>query len=299
MNRRSFLCTTGPVLLGLATPLAAAEPSRSAWQIGCYTRPWDQHDYRVAFDGIAEAGFKYAGLMTAKCPTWVLITAATPVEEAARLGKELRQRGLAAISLYGGDFGAEKSVAEGIKGLTSLIDNCVACGSPNLLLGGTTKEEVFGPYYETVRECCRYAASKHVRLSIKPHGGQNATGPQCRKVIEKVGHDAFRLTYDPGNIFYYSDAKLDPVEDAATVDGLVAGMCVKDFLPPKEVMVTPGTGKVDFSRVLKRLAQGGFRGGPLVVEGLTRGDGLDAASITKEARKARKFLEELLPNLGL
>lgn len=39
------------------------------WQIGCYTRPWDQYDYRVALDAIAEAGYKYVGLMTAKSNT--------------------------------------------------------------------------------------------------------------------------------------------------------------------------------------------------------------------------------------
>jgi hypothetical protein len=40
-----------------------AASSSTAYQIGCYTRPWDQHDYRVALDGIAEAGFKYAGIL--------------------------------------------------------------------------------------------------------------------------------------------------------------------------------------------------------------------------------------------
>ena len=81
---------------------AAAAAPGPAWQIGCYTRPWDQHDYRVALDGIAEAGYKYAGLMTAKGKSWVIITWETPLEEAARIGREVQQRGLMALSLYGG-----------------------------------------------------------------------------------------------------------------------------------------------------------------------------------------------------
>ena len=40
----------------------AGEP----YMIGCYTRPWAQYDYRVALDAIAEAGYKYVGLMTTK-----------------------------------------------------------------------------------------------------------------------------------------------------------------------------------------------------------------------------------------
>ena len=68
-------------------------------------------------------------------------------------------------------------------------------------------------------------------------------------------------------------------------------MCVKDYLPPKEVMLTPGTGQVDFKGVLARLIQGGFTSGALVVECLTRGE-LD--QMLEEAKKARAFLEELI-----
>ncbi|MHC4146678.1 MAG: sugar phosphate isomerase/epimerase family protein, partial [Planctomycetota bacterium] len=108
--------------------------------------------------------------------------------------------------------------------------------------------------------------------------------------IEMVGHKNFRIWYDPGNIYYYSEARLDPVTDAATVDGLVVGMCIKDYKHPKNVAVTPGTGMVDFPAVLARLKQGGFTGGPLVVECLEPGD---LEHTLAEAKKTREFLEEL------
>jgi sugar phosphate isomerase/epimerase len=135
------------------------------------------------------------------------------------------------------------------------------------------------------------ASSRKVRLTIKPHGGTNATGPQCRKAIERVAHRNFGLWYDPGNILYYSDGQLDPVADAATVDGLVVGMSIKDYRPPKDVLVTPGTGRVDFPGVMRRLKQGGFRSGPLMVECLERGD---LAKVTAQARQTRVFLEQLV-----
>ncbi len=105
-----------------------------------------------------------------------------------------------------------------------------------------------------------------------------------------VNHKNFRIWYDPGNIYYYSDGKRDPVTDAATVDGLVVGMCVKDYKHPKKVDLTPGTGMVDFPAVMARLKQGGFTGGPLVVECLEPGD---LKQTLAEAKKARLFLEEL------
>ncbi len=292
-TRREFLRAAALFgLAGMARPLPALAAAGAGYQLGCYTRPWDQFDYRVALDGIAEAGFKYAGIMTAKGKSWVIITVDSTPEEVAAIAGEVKQRGLKTLSIYGGDFPVARSVEAGVAGLRKLINDSVLCSCPNLLLGGTTDPKLVGPYYKVVVECCDYAASKGVGLSIKPHGGQNATGPQCRKLIEQAGHKNFRLWYDPGNIFYYSDGKLDPVQDSATVDGLVVGMSVKDFKPPKEVLVTPGTGQVNFRQVLAHLNKGGFRSGPMIVECLAPGD--TPAKVTAEAKKARQFLEELI-----
>jgi sugar phosphate isomerase/epimerase len=285
LSRRRFLA-------GLVGTPAVAALGRAAilsrYQIGCYTRPWIEHEPLVALDAIAAAGYKFAGLMNAK--GGMIVGPATPPDKVAAIGAAARARGLAIASIYGGDFLVPKSPADSITRLQQLIDRCALCGCPSLLLGGTGKAELVAAYYRTVKECCDYAAAKGVGLTVKPHGGTNATGPECRKLIEQVGHKSFRLWYDPGNIFYYSEGKRDPVDDAATVDGLVAGMSVKDFLPPKDVNVTPGTGRVNFPQVLARLRQGGFTQGPLVVECTAKGD---LAFVTAEARRARQFLEGL------
>jgi sugar phosphate isomerase/epimerase len=293
VTRRRFLGTA--TALGLAqalSPQAALGAEPGTYQIGCYTRPWDQFDYRVALDGIAEAGFKYAGIMTAKGKSWVVVNVDSTPEEVAALAAEARQRRLQILSIYGGDFPVAKSVEAGVAGLKRLIDHCAICNCPNLLLGGTTEETLFEPYYKVIAECCDYAASHKVGLSIKPHGGQNATGPQCRRIIEKINHRSFRLWYDPGNIFYYSDGKLDPVDDSAAVGGLLVGMSVKDFKPPKEVLVTPGTGQVRFAAVMAELRRGGFRSGPLIIECVDRGT--TPAQITAQAAQARKYVETLV-----
>lgn len=292
VSRREFLSAavaTVPLLAGCAS--ISSSPPR--WQIGCYTRPWDQHDYRVALDAIAEAGFQYAGIMTAKGKSWVTITTDTTPDEAAEVGAQLKQRGLKAASVYG-DYRPTASIEYNVKSLERLIEHCVACGSSDLLLGGVDEVVLQAPYYAAVWEVCDFAAARLVRLTIKPHGGQIATGPQCRAAIASVDQPNFRLWYDPGNVFYYSDGALDPVTDAATVDRLVAGMSIKDFLPPKNVDVTPGIGRVDFSAVLSRLRKGGFNSGPLVVECVTRPDPQDVKAITAEARKAREFVERLV-----
>ncbi len=295
ITRREMLERT--LAVGALAPqlsMAAKKPA-AGWHIGCYTRPWAKHEYPVALDAIAEAGFKYAGLMTTKSPTNLVISSQTTVEEAQKVGEECKKRHLAVPSLYGGGIPVETSLEAGIKGLRQLIDNCVAAGVQNLMMGGISDPKLQEPYYKVIAECCAYAAEKGIGISVKPHGGTNATGPECRKLIESVGRKNFRLWYDPGNIFYYSDGKLDPVDDAETVGGLVVGMSVKDFRMPKEVELTPGTGMVQFSKVIARLKKGGFRSGPLIIECLAPGD---LPQILVEAKKARAFVENLVGGPG-
>ena len=269
-------------------------PKTDRWQIGCYTRPWANQDYRVALDAIAEAGFKHAGLMTTQSKTRLVISTSTTLDEAQRVGGEARKRGLQIPSVYGGGIPVAKSLQAGIDALRKLIDNCAAAGARTLLMGGIGNAKLHDAYYKAIAECCDYAAAKRVGITVKPHGGLNATGPQCRKAIETVGRKGFTLWYDPGNIYYYSNGTLDPVQDAATVDGLVTGMCVKDYKHPKNVAVTPGAGRVDFPAVMRRLLKGGFTHGPLVVETLAPGD---LPATLREAKKAHAFLTQLTRRL--
>ena len=288
---RTALAGAGGLLVPRLHPQGAATTDETAWRIGCFTRPWDKYDYRVALDAITEAGFKYVGLMTTESRTHLVISVETTLEEAKEVGEECEQRGLKVASVYGGDIPVAESTAKGIEGLKRLIDSCEAAHASNLMMGGVVDQVLYEPYFHAIAECSDYAAGKGIGISMKPHGGLNTTGPECRKAVEKVGKTNFRIWYDPGNIFYYSDAKLDPLDDAATVDGLVVGMSVKDYRHPKDVMLTPGTGQVDFPRVFARLKQGGFTAGPLIVECLKLGD---LPQLLEEAKKARRFVEDLV-----
>ncbi len=295
LSRREFAIRLGlqtGLVLSSTLPALAAEPAAtSPWQIGCYTRPWDEHDWRTALDGIAEAGYRGVGLMTARTANNLVISTQTTPEQARQVGEECRRRKLTVLSVYGGGFPIEGTLDAALEGLRKLIDHCAACGGKNLMMGGVDNEQRARLYYQAIKESCDYAAGLGIGLSVKPHGGTNATSPQCRKIIEGVGKPNFRLWYDPGNIFYYSDGRLDPVDDAREAGGLVVGMSVKDYLPPKNVQVAPGAGLVNFRKVMAHLKQGGFTAGPLIVETLPRGG---VAQITAEARKARLFLEDLL-----
>jgi len=79
-------------------------------------------------------------------------------------------------SVYGGGIPVATSLEAGIEGLRRLIDNCAACGAANLLMGGIGNQDLYDRYYKAIAETCAYAAEKGVGISVKPHGGLNATG---------------------------------------------------------------------------------------------------------------------------
>jgi sugar phosphate isomerase/epimerase len=219
-----------------------------------------------------------------------VIAPATTLEESQEVGEEARKRGLTITNVYGGGIPLDK----GGESLRKMIDNCAAAGAWSVMLAHMGNEETYEVCCKTVAECCNYAAEKRVVIVLKPHGGTTGTGPQLRKAVEQVGHDNFTVMYDPGNIYYYSDGEVDPVQDAATVDGLITGMSVKDYKHPKNVALTPGTGQVDFPALMARLGKGGFTHGPLIIETLAPGD---QAHTLEEAKKARKFVERLVSKL--
>ncbi len=301
-SRRHFLQRTlaGTIAAGAGAAWLGcrAWPDRrqGGWQIGAYTRPWDAWDYRTALDGIAEAGFSWCGLMTAKSEHgWLILTADSTLAEAAVIGREIRQRGLQCLSLYAGEFPVDQSPAAGRAGLRKLIDLCAACGASNLMLAGVPDANLSAAYFQVIADCCDYAATQRVGLSLKPHGGFVATGAACRQGVARVGHPNFRIWYDPGNILFYSEGQRDPVTDAADVAGWVVGMSVKDFRAPRDIALTPGDGQVNWPGVMAQLTRGGFTRGPLLIECLESGD---RARVLASARRARAFLEALTRSLS-
>ena len=237
LSRRGFLDSGGPDRAAGWT-LERRGPARTDEQAPLADRllhtPVDQYDYRVALDD-CRGGYEYVGLMTTKSETHLVISVATPIEEALHVGDEVRRRGLKVVSVYGGDIPVARSLEAGIEGLRKLIDNCAACGSTNLLMGGTGDRKLYDAYYKAIAECCDYAAERGIGISIKPHGGLNATGPQCRGTIESIGHKNFRIWYDPQYLLL-PNGELSPGSDAPSVNGLVSGMCVKDYRHPKDVL---------------------------------------------------------------
>lgn len=294
LQRRGFLvCLLSAFSISQLKSVLAAEAKVVDYKLGCFTRPWDAWDIETSLDGIAKAGFKYCGLMTAKVKGGTIITPTTTLDEARHIADLASKRNLKILCVYG-EFGNLKPIENWKVYLQKLIDNTAACESPYLMLGGTGDKNLFDNYYKTVRESCDYAGAKKITIVLKPHGGTNATSEDLRKITDFVNKPNFKIWYDPGNIFYYSDAKIEPLNDVVLANGLIAGCSIKDYLYPKNVNVTPGDGMVNFPELFKKFKQLDFTSGPLLIECLARGD---FDFVTKEAIRTKKYLEKIIQNL--
>lgn len=288
ISRRRFignLAMTAAAVPFLTSCKGMTGQTEKGWQIGCYTRAWGNRNYLISLDAMVETGYKYVGLSTHDKGR--VIDRDTSPDFAFKVGEEIKKRDLKLATLSGGTFDANAPVAEGVEQLKLLIDNAERCGAPVFQMNDIAKPELESTFYKVISECCDYALEKNVLLAVKPHG---STGAACRAHVDRVNHKNFKLWYDPGNVAYYSDGQVDPVQDAEALDGVVVGMAVKDFELPKSVNITPGTGTVDFEKLIQRLKKGGFRGGPLIVEQLAPGE---LPFVNEEARKVREYLQRI------
>jgi sugar phosphate isomerase/epimerase len=286
-SRREFIkkSTIGGVVLATGTGALLNGCSSSKWKIGCYTRVWGNRNYLEALDGAVEAGYKYVGLSTHEKGR-VVDRNSTP-EFAAKVGEEIKKRGLTLVTNSGGEHDVSNSLEEGIAGLKRLIDNSALCGTPVIQINAIHDPVRMDPFYKAIAECADYAAEKGVMITLKPHG---QVGAFCVEQVKKINHENVKLWYDPGNVFHATHGETNPLDDAVGLGGYVVGMAVKDFRLPRDVNVTPGTGMVDFPKLLAILGEEGFTSGSLVVELVSQGD---LAHINAEARKAREFLESI------
>ncbi len=187
-------------------------------------------------------------------PHQAVIAVETTLEEAAEVGEEAQRRGLTITNVYGAGLAEESP-----EGLRKLIDNCQAARAQSVLLSGIGSEQTYEACCRTVAECCDYAAEKRIAVVLKPHGGMTGTGPQIRDAAKRVNRANFTVMYDPGNIYYYSQGRIDPVEDVKAVAGLVTGVSVKDYLPPDKRGSPPGPARWIFPRCSRSSAAADWR----------------------------------------
>jgi len=182
---------------------------------------------------------------------------------------------------------------EAVSAFGRSIAHAAALGARYVLTGGAMDEALYEKYYDVTRACCDIAAGHKVGIALKPHGGCGATADDLRRAVDTIDRPNFSICYDPGNIYYYTGQRAE--DDLPRVVQHVSCMCIKDERGGVhgEVMITPGTGVVDFARIFTILTQAGFDG-PCWIECLGGGS---VEEINAEAVQAKQFLDGVLAGI--
>jgi sugar phosphate isomerase/epimerase len=238
--------------------------------IGSTTRPYAGLSYAEAFARIGKAGYTDVAIFANQVGDAKVIpigTETTPGEVAA-VKKAVADAGVNPSMLLGRanlDKGLDGAVADYKK----LLDNAAALGTRWILELGTGKEEFYEIYPKVMRQAAEHAASLGVGISLKPHGGISLTARELVDLCGVVDHPSFLISYDPGNIIYYTKGEVRPESEVGEVASLTSTAIIKDCVihgdGRPDVNVTAGDGLVEFDTVLSGLIKGGFNG-PLYVE---------------------------------
>jgi sugar phosphate isomerase/epimerase len=263
--------------------------------LGFFNRPWSSLPLVEALDSIVNTGTNYVGFLGSS--KGILLEWNTPWEEVENMRTLLGQRDMelrAVLAHVHFDVPEEEAITR----YKALIDRATALNAGTLLEMGAHEAAQVDMYFRVMKVVCGYAQDHGLNIVIKPHGGITSTGQECAQVVERVGHDNYRLWWDPGNIIYYR--QLDPVAEALHVRGMVTGVCVKDCLIRPDgtptVDVTPGEGQVDFESVFRTLVDGGFKGGPCLIETLGPSD---PQAATEAGKVALQYITRVMNGAGL
>lgn len=262
--------------MDLRTPDRESEMG-AARTIGATTRPHNKLSYAEAFSRIGRAGYTDVAVF-ANDGVIPVRSDSTP-DELAAVRAAAETAGVAPSMVLARtqlNLGVEGAVAD----YCGLIDSAAAVGATWLLDLGTGDEARYDDYIEVMRGAAPHAAAAGIGISMKPHGGISLTVENLIETCSRVDHPAFGISFDPGNIIYYTAGERRPEADVGAVADKVTTVIIKDCVVidgKPDVMVTAGDGLVDFPVVLRQLVAAGF-GGPMYVEcvGSTEPDEVDA-----------------------
>ncbi|MFD4441017.1 TIM barrel protein [Nocardia sp. NPDC058519] len=260
----------------------------SELELACTVRPWAQFTLPRALAGIRAAGYTAVALPVHGVTE--VITPDTSPAAAAEIGAVIADHGLRVVMLaHAADLDRGDTNAQVT--LRRQLDHCARLGVSTLVDMGCAEPAHADRYLRMMAAAAPYAEAHGVTIAVKPHGGLTRTAADTRAVVERVGHRAFLICWDPGNLVHYGGEP--PERGLAEAAPYIHAVGVRDHparrshravtgaMPPP---ITPGDGIVDFAELFRVLAAHGFTG-PSAVESVTKLGTPD--ELDTEARRAR------------
>ena len=301
MKRTTSRFTRRQILVSGAAALAAAGQGSASeqtnFQLACMTLAYSGFPFARALKGIKSSGYDYVAWGTSHRDTPQaervdLIGVDAPASRAKQLGQECRDAGLDPLMMFSRVYVADE---DSIRAHTKRIEQAAAAGIPFLLTFGHIEKGGFPVWIRNLKELAPIARVNGVMIVIKQHGGNTATGRDCKRIVREVAEDAVKICYDAGNVLDYEND--DPIADIHACWQDVRAFAIKDHRNwPEDRDCGPGFGEIDHYRLLMPVANTGLDM-PLAFENIfeplvprpSTAEGIDAL-----ARRAREYVETVI-----
>ena len=287
----------------MTTSPASNAPDRI--QLGAHTLPYRAHSLDRALEGIARAGYRYAGLWNDHADRPLI-----PHDAPASTIDDVRRRfdAHSLIPSMAFRFPSDPADKDPAAPLRRTLEVAGALGIPFVISTGPSpyrrapherkRDMLFHreseTYFHTLRAVAPLAARAAVTIVLKPHMGVTGTGEDLAELVTLIDHPHVRVCYDAGNIAYYEGLK--PEEDVKACAHLTRAVCIKDhrgdrFHPDFPI---PGEGDVDHAAIFRTLLDAGFAGPCLVerVDGTQKATDMPPHTIDSALTRARTHLAE-------
>jgi L-ribulose-5-phosphate 3-epimerase len=142
------------------------------------------------------------------------------------------------------------------------------------------------------------AETYDVCIALETHGGLIGTGVQGVQLLEKIGSERLKLTYDMANVVYYAGIRpeQDLLEMGKQIGRYTAHVHLKDKanLQLRDYNFPAfGRGVLDFRRVIQLLRAGNYRG-PMTLEVELDGQPSSPEIVDEAILESYRYLQPLL-----
>lgn len=228
-------------------------------ELAGHTNSYHTYTLEEALRGIANAGFRFVELTAVEGWTEHVPLGASD-SQLADVKAMLEQYGLTPTVLSGH---SDLTTPEGVETGKKAADLCRRLGLGTLItaIGGHYKEgEDKEAFLRHIADLGGYCAERDITIGLEVHGEIMASGKASLPVIEEIGRDNVKVTYDTANCEFYGGVKAE--EDLPAVVSQLTHMHFKDKIGGKGEWHFPAVseGHVDFAELLRILRDGGYNG---------------------------------------
>ena len=297
MHRREFLFTSALASAASAGQTSVATPTR--FQIACMTLPYSPFPLERALTWIKHAGYQFVAWGVNHRDSSGKVRPAMALEAPPSVAKELgarcRNMGLEPVMMFSTVNFEETGAADAYR---KRIDQAQAAGIPNIIVFGKTTRGGYADIVRNLKTAATHAKGSGVRLVVKQHGGNTATGADISRIVSDVADPAVWMCYDAGNVLDYENN--DPIADIQTCWKDIRAFSIKDHRNfPEDQDCGAGFGEIDHYKLLMPVMRTGHTM-PLACENIFEplvprpavAEGTD-----RLARRSREYLESVLAGL--